>query len=113
MNTAGSPVRPDRFDRGPGGPNRELAPCELRRSMKRLVIGLSGFVALLAAAAATAHPLGNFTINRFSRIEVSGPRVYVVYVLDMAEIPTFQAGTIDAAAYSRRIAANVHLTVDG
>jgi nickel/cobalt transporter (NicO) family protein len=81
--------------------------------MRRLAIVLAGFVALLAAAAATAHPLGNFTVNRFSRIEVSGPRVYVVYVLDMAEIPTFQAGTIDAAAYSRRIAANVHLTVDG
>ena len=47
-------------------------------------------------ATAAAHPLGNFTINRFSRIEVSGHRLYVVYVLDMAEIPTFQAGRIDA-----------------
>jgi hypothetical protein len=37
----------------------------------------------------------------------------VVYVLDMAEIPTFQAGKIDAAAYARRIAANAQLTVDG
>ena len=51
----------------------------------------------LAPAAASAHPLGNFTINRFSRVEVSGHRLYVVYVLDLAEIPTFQAGRIDAA----------------
>jgi nickel/cobalt transporter (NicO) family protein len=76
-----------------------------------LVVGLAA--ALLAPVAAQAHPLGNFTINRFSRIEVSGPRVYVFYVLDMAEIPTFQAGAIDAGAYARRIAANSHLTLDG
>ena len=29
--------------------------------------------------------------TRFSRVQVSGDRVYVRYVLDMAEIPTFQA----------------------
>ena len=81
--------------------------------MKRLVLVIGLAAALLAPVAATAHPLGNFTINQFSRIEVSGPRVYVVYVLDMAEIPTFQAGRIDADAYARRIAANAHLTVDG
>src|SRR5207248_9303868 len=52
-------------------------------------------------------------INRFSRIEASGPRLYVRYVLDMAEIPTYQAGRIDRRAYARRIAANAHLTVGG
>jgi nickel/cobalt transporter (NicO) family protein len=81
--------------------------------VKRLVVVIGLAAALLAPVAAQAHPLGNFTINRFSRIEVSGPRVYVFYVLDMAEIPTFQAGKIDAAAYARRIAANAHLTVGG
>ena len=81
--------------------------------MKRLVLLLAVAAALLAPAAATAHPLGNFTINRFSRVEVSGHRVYVLYVLDLAEIPTFQAGRIDAGAYARRIAANAHLTVSG
>lgn len=37
-----------------------------------------------------AHPLGNFTINHFTRIEVGKVRVNVRYVVDMAEIPTFQ-----------------------
>jgi hypothetical protein len=60
--------------------------------MKKLFVLAVAVLALAAPAAATAHPLGNFTINRFSRIEVSGPRIYVLYVLDMAEIPTFQAG---------------------
>ncbi len=45
----------------------------------------------LAPVAAQAHPLGNFTINRFARVEVAGHRLYVRYVLDMAEIPTYQA----------------------
>jgi ABC-type nickel/cobalt efflux system permease component RcnA len=69
--------------------------------------------ALAVPALASAHPLGNFTINRFSRVEVSGPRVYVRYVLDMAEIPTYQAGHIDARAYADRLAGGAHLAVDG
>ena len=81
--------------------------------MKRLAVLLVVAAALLAPAAASAHPLGNFTINRFSRVEVSEHRLYVRYVLDMAEIPTFQAGRIDARAYARRIARNAKLEVAG
>jgi nickel/cobalt exporter len=86
-------------------------------SVKRVALIASVAAAALAAlvlpALASAHPLGNFTINRFSRIEVSGPRLYVRYVLDMAEIPTYQAGRIDREAYVRRIAVNARVTVDG
>jgi nickel/cobalt transporter (NicO) family protein len=81
--------------------------------MKRLAVLLVVAAALLAPAAAAAHPLGNFTINRFSRVEASGHRLYVRYVLDLAEIPTFQAGHIDARAYARRIARNAQLVVNG
>src|SRR6185295_13531086 len=51
-------------------------------AMRRLVLLLVAAAAMLAPAAAAAHPLGNFTINRFSRVEVSGHRLYVLYVLD-------------------------------
>jgi nickel/cobalt exporter len=81
--------------------------------MKRLVLLSLALGALALPAAAAAHPLGNFTVNRFSRIEVAGPRVYVRYVLDLAEIPTFQAGKIDAQLYARRIARGAQLTVNG
>ena len=81
--------------------------------MKRLALVAFGLAALAWPALAAAHPLGNFTINRFSRIEASGPRLYVRYVLDMAEIPTYQAGRIDQRTYALRIAANAHLAVDG
>jgi ABC-type nickel/cobalt efflux system permease component RcnA len=91
--------------------------------MKRLLVLLAGVsaIALAVAASASAHPLGNFTINHYDRIEPSGDRLYVLYVLDMAEIPTFQAKpTVDAqgeTAYGRRLAASlaehVRATVGG
>ena len=81
--------------------------------MKRLTLVAVAVAALAWPALAAAHPLGNFTINRFSRIEVPGPRLYVRYVLDMAEIPTYQAGRIDLRAYAQRIAENARLTVAG
>jgi ABC-type nickel/cobalt efflux system permease component RcnA len=39
---------------------------------------------------AEAHPLGNFTINRYSRLDLYSDAVRIRYVLDMAEIPAFQ-----------------------
>lgn len=39
---------------------------------------------------AEAHPLGNFSTNRYSRLEFEGNQLTVIYALDMAEIPTFQ-----------------------
>jgi nickel/cobalt exporter len=83
--------------------------------MKRLLLLAALAATLLGADGAAAHPLGNFTINRHSRIELSGDRAYVVYVLDMAEIPTFQArqAGVDPDAYAQRIGANLRLTLDG
>ena len=90
--------------------------------MKRLVVIFVAFaIALAIVASATAHPLGNFTVNRYGRIEPSGARLYVLYVLDMAEIPTFQARaevqSKGEAAYgdalARSIARHVDVTVGG
>ena len=58
--------------------------------MKRLPLLVVLCYLVIPAAVASAHPLGNFTINRFARIEVAGDRLYVRYVVDMAEIPTLQ-----------------------
>ena len=83
--------------------------------MKKLLVLVALAAALLAPVAAQAHPLGNFTINRFARVEVSGHRLYVRYVLDMAEIPTYQAreAGVDAKAYARRLARGLHVTLAG
>jgi nickel/cobalt transporter (NicO) family protein len=45
---------------------------------------------VVAAPSASAHPLGNFSLNHLDRLKVSSDRVDVVYILDQAEIPTFQ-----------------------
>ena len=83
--------------------------------MKKLLVALVATAALLAPAVASAHPLGNFTINRFARVEVSGHRLYVRYVLDLAEIPAYQARQegVDPAVYARRVARGLHVTIGG
>ncbi|MEN3342212.1 MAG: nickel/cobalt transporter (NicO) family protein [Actinomycetota bacterium] len=83
--------------------------------MKKLLLLATVVCALAVTAAAGAHPLGNFTVNRFARVEVSGQRLYVRYVLDMAEIPTYQARQqgVDARAYALRLARGLHVSLDG
>jgi ABC-type nickel/cobalt efflux system permease component RcnA len=63
---------------------------------------------------ASAHPLGNFTINHYAGIEVAGDKVYVRYVLDLAEIPTFQSGDrVRAPRYSSQLAHQLDLRLRG
>ena len=83
--------------------------------MRKLLLLAALAAALLAPAAASAHPLGNFTVNRFARVEIAGHTLYVRYVLDLAEIPTYQARQqgVDPAAYARRLAAGLHVSLDG
>jgi ABC-type nickel/cobalt efflux system permease component RcnA len=58
--------------------------------MRRLAALLGLVLALALPASALAHPLGNFTINRYARLELQPTEVRLRYVVDMAEIPTFQ-----------------------
>ncbi len=81
----------------------------------------------LAAGMLWAHPMGNFSVSHYSRIEVTGTGVNIRYVLDLAEIPTFEllqqwkleAGSpqdaLDrqAAGQAREWARNLKITVDG
>ena len=62
-------------------PRVPLGTCRARRRAVPLAV-------LVPAAA--AHPLGNFTVNQYTRLDVAQAGVSVRYVLDMAEIPTFQ-----------------------
>jgi len=83
---------------------------------------LAAVVAALAVVAvvlahpreASAHPLGNFTVNHYAGIEVAGDRGYVRYVLDLAEIPTFQEGArVRGDGYPALLARDLELRVDG
>ena len=105
-----------------------IRPTSFRRrafvSLLLTIMLCVGFV-----GAASAHPLGNFTINHFARIEIGDEQIRVRYVVDMAEIPTLQElqtmnesadGSPTSAelnAYLERIipqyAAGLRVTVDG
>lgn len=94
--------------------------------MKALLLALG---ALLLPGVAGAHPLGNFTTNRYAALHVNPGTVRVSYAVDMAELPAYREiplvdrdgdGVTDAAerdAYAARqaaaIAANLDLTLDG
>ena len=81
----------------------------------------------LVTAPLFAHPLGNFTINHLTKIGFDGNRANVRYVLDMAEIPTYQVmrgqtpdgkmTPIQLAAWasseSTTLLPQIRLTVDG
>jgi ABC-type nickel/cobalt efflux system permease component RcnA len=84
---------------------------------------------LLCSTSAYAHPLGNFTVSQYVRIEPGQEQVRLIYVVDMAEIPTHaERARIDADgdgelspaerdAYSQQIAqqlaVGLELTIDG
>jgi len=60
--------------------------------MRRMQIILALCLALLpiAAVETVAHPLGNFSVNQYSALRISKDEIEIRYVVDMAEIPTFQ-----------------------
>jgi hypothetical protein len=60
-----------------------------RWSRLLVFFALAVFASLLPREA-QAHPLGNFTINHYSRLEFADGKAHLDYVLDFAEIPTFQ-----------------------
>jgi nickel/cobalt exporter len=53
------------------------------------IAGTIVLAVLVSGSAAVAHPLGNFTVNHFTRLTVAGRTLHVRYVLDLAEIPSF------------------------
>jgi ABC-type nickel/cobalt efflux system permease component RcnA len=76
-------------------------------SLRRIGAALLLWIGL-GTAPLWAHPLGNFTINHLTKLAFERDRVLVHYVLDMAEIPTYQAMrdvTPDGKMDARQLAA--------
>jgi ABC-type nickel/cobalt efflux system permease component RcnA len=67
------------------------------RAARALVVIAIGVVVASWPTTASAHPLGNFTINVHGGVVVRSDEILVDYVVDMAEIPAFrERRTIDA-----------------
>jgi len=62
----------------------------MKKHHRLLIIALPLLLSHFFAPIAAAHPLGNFTINHYAGLAVSGESITIDYVLDMAEIPAFQ-----------------------
>ena len=45
---------------------------------------------LVVAPSSFAHPMGNFSVNHYSKISLERDGVKVTYIIDLAEIPTYQ-----------------------
>ncbi len=80
-----------------------------------LVAGLLVFA--VGAVGAEAHPLGNFSVNHLVQVKASADRIELRYLLDQAEIPTFQErGRSDAeviAAKRAEVRRALAVTADG
>jgi nickel/cobalt transporter (NicO) family protein len=65
----------------------------LRRRLLPVLVAAAALtgIAVAGAPAASAHPLGNFTVNYYSGIRVEPRAVQITLVVDRAEIPTLQA----------------------
>src|ERR1700727_1468112 len=48
------------------------------------------FGLILSSATSLAHPMGNFSVNHYSKVTIKRGKVEVRSQIDMAEIPTFQ-----------------------
>ena len=61
-----------------------------RGVLARLLLMASVAIGLIlhGGGRASAHPIGNFTVNLYSGIEVSPDHIHIAYVLEMAEIST-------------------------
>ena len=94
---------------------------------RRLSLLLLAFACLFATPASFAHPMGNFSVNHYSKISLERGGIKVRYIIDLAEIPTYQElqqGNIPAkagepavtaflAARGEALRRGLSLTVDG
>jgi ABC-type nickel/cobalt efflux system permease component RcnA len=70
--------------------NKDNGNNHNKSTLRRLGIVLFLFVLILGCATAFAHPMGNFSVNHYSKIKIGQQSIEIQYLIDMAEIPTFQ-----------------------
>src|SRR5258707_2947098 len=66
---------------------------------------IAGVAVVAPAALASAHPLGNLTVNSYSGLIVGSTAIRLDYVLDMAELPTVQERQAIDADHDRAVSA--------
>jgi nickel/cobalt transporter (NicO) family protein len=90
----------------------------MRRARRVLAAAaMAGLLTVAFAGPASAHPLGNFSINHLVEVRAGADRLHLHYILDQAEIPTFQErglpGAAVLAAKRAEVARRLSVAVDG
>jgi len=67
-----------------------MSPERYPRMTFFLLVSVLVIALFSAPVSVSAHPMGNFSINHFSALDVHPSFILITYVIDMAEIPTFQ-----------------------
>jgi ABC-type nickel/cobalt efflux system permease component RcnA len=102
---------------------------EARRLLVLTLVVAALMAGLVTPKSVSAHPLGNFSVNQYSRVEVGTGEAHLVYVLDLAELPTVADrplidvdgnGTVDDAERGRyldsklaEVTPSLHLAFNG
>ena len=78
------------------------------RSGATLLALITLLLTLISTQPVAAHPLGNFSVNQYRRLEIDTEQITLSYVLDLAELPTVadaflldgdSNGAVDAAEH--------------
>ena len=79
-------------------------------------------ICLVSARSANSHPMGNFSISHYSKLTVARTALKLLYIIDMAEVPTFQEksrldrngdGTIDGGEKQQYLAKKIEELTQG
>ncbi len=68
----------------------QVTPFRRLLASAAAVLTTAGALLLVPTAAASAHPLGNFTVNRYDGLVVAPGQLRVTHIEDLAEIPATQ-----------------------
>src|SRR5215471_8753917 len=95
--------------------------------LRSLLATLAAICLIFAPLSLSAHPMGNFSISHYAGIRIERGFVEISYLIDMAEIPTFQemqrtgivadSGDLGVVAYlasqAETFKNGLNITVDG
>ncbi len=125
-----SSVRSDvRCRKGSQAVKRANSVSSAATVQRRVVATCLAWLVALCSFAASAHPLGNNTVNRQAALQINARTLQLRYLMDLAEIPTLfetQKADIDhdgvvsqqewnayARQWAERLLAQLHLELDG
>jgi ABC-type nickel/cobalt efflux system permease component RcnA len=61
-----------------------------RMTLRKVITFLVAICPLSFSRIASAHPMGNFSVNHYAKIDLGSDHITIRYIIDLAEIPAYQ-----------------------